>query len=81
MRVLNGQQHINNTSTSTMPLQLITTLLPPLSTAPPPPFILFLEPMAETGPNDDNVVGPLVGFSYMFIAFYLIQLTYIFHFL
>jgi hypothetical protein len=64
----------NRTSTTAAP--------PPLSTTPGTPLLLSLEPTADMGPNDDNVVwAPGKFIIIMFFAFYLIQLTYIFHFL
>ena len=44
-----------------------------------PPFPLSLEPTAETGSNDMIVVWAPGKFFHMFFAFYLIQLTHIFH--
>ena len=44
-----------------------------LSMTPHPPL--------ELGPNNDHVVWAPGEFFYMFFASYLIQLTYIFHFL
>ena len=58
--------------------QPITTLVPPLLVTLPPPLLL-----SGNGPKDDNVIWAPGKFSFfiMFFAFYLIQLTYIFHFL
>jgi hypothetical protein len=67
-------RHVNNASSS--PHYTVDDAASSLS-----PIPTAIAELGELGSNDNHVVWAPGKFFYMFFAFYLIQLTYVFHFL